>query len=419
MNQPTTAGARPARVWKDIGVGLISVGWMGRLHSQAYRRVGYHYPDLPVRPTLVIAADLEADRARYAVEELGYAEATTDWKDVLRHPDVEVVSVTAPNHLHREIALAAAEHRKHFWIEKPVGIDAEDARAVAEAVERVGVRTAVGFNYRHVPGVRHARELIAAGRLGQVTHVRGVFLNDYAADPQVARSWRFRRDRAGSGALGDLMSHVVDLLQHLVGPVTEVTALTRTVTAERPAPPAGGGDHFAAADGAELAPVDNEDYAAALLRFGGGPVGTAEASRVTVGPSCSIRVDVHGTDGAVSWDFERMNEVRVCLGRSGANHGYTTVLARPEHGDYARFQPGPAIAMGYDDLKVIEAAQFLRSVVTGEQLAAGVADARTVAAVLAAMERAAASGRWEPTAARREPTEDRREPTEPRRSGRA
>jgi predicted dehydrogenase len=145
----------------------------------------------------------------------------------------------------------------------------------------------------------------------------------------------------------------------------------------------------------EMRPVENEDYVGALLRFVDGPVGTCEASRVTVGPRCRMGFDIHGTDGSVSWDFERMGELQVCLGRSGLNHGYTTVLASPGHGDYAWFQPGPAIAMSYDDLKVIEAAQFLRSIATGEQVAPSVADARAAAEVLAAMERSAGSGRWE------------------------
>jgi predicted dehydrogenase len=378
-----------------IGIGLLSVGWMGRVHSQAYRRVNYHYPDLPVRPRLVAAADAAADRARLAVDALGYAGWTDDWRAVVADPAVDAVSITAPNHLHREMALAAARHGKHFWIEKPVGRDVTETVDIARAAADAGVRTAVGFNYRYAPAVAHARDLVRDGRLGRITHVRGWFLNDYAADPRAAFNWRFDRALAGSGALGDLMSHAVDLLHYLVGPIAEVSALTSTVIATRPAP-AGTGTHFdSASTSASTVPVGNEDYAGALLRFAGGAVGVCEASRVTVGPRCGLGFDLHGTDGAVSWDFERPGEVRVCLGRSGPDHGYTTVLVGPEHGDYARFQPGPAIAMGYDDLKVVEAARFLRSIATGTQTAATTVDALAAAEVLAAMERAAGSGRWE------------------------
>jgi predicted dehydrogenase len=364
---------------RRLGVGLLSVGWMGRVHSQAYLRAPYHYPDLPLRPRLVIAADVVAERGRQAVDELGYAEFTTDWLDVLRHPDVEAVSITAPNYLHHEMALAAAHQGKHFWIEKSVGRNVTETAAIARAADAAGLLTAVGFNYRHAPAVQYARHLVRSGRLGRVTHVRGAFLNDYAAEPQAAFSWRFDRALAGSGVLGDLMSHAVDLLRYVVAPITEVSALTATMIATRPRPPDGAGTHFDLAADGERVPVENEDYAGALLRFADGAVG----------------VDVHGTDGAVSWDFERLGELRVCLGRSGPDHGYTTVRVGPRHGDYGRFQPGPAIAMGYDDLKVIEAAQFLRSVAGGEQLAPGTLDALAAAEVLAAIERSAAAGTWE------------------------
>lgn len=390
---------------RELGVGLVSAGWMGKLHSQAYQRVNYHYPELGVRPRPVIAADVLPEQRELATTQLGYPHTTDDWREVIAHPDVAAVSITAPNYLHREIAVAAAEHGKHFWIEKPVGTGLADAEAIADAVRRAGVRTAVGFNYRHAPAVAHARELITSGQLGRISHVRGFFLNDYAAEPRGALSWRFRRERAGSGVLGDLMAHTVDLLQHLLGPVAEVSALTSTMITERPLPPEGAGTHFSVVDGGKLAPVENEDYASALLRFddgagfGAGAVGTAEASRVTVGPRCQIGFDVHGADGAVSWDFERMNELRVCLGRAGANHGYTTVRTAPGHGEFARFQPGPAIGMGYDDLKVVEAALFLRSILGEDVLVPDVPDAHRVTRVLAAMEHSARARSWQPVGA--------------------
>lgn len=380
---------------REIGIGLVSVGWMGRLHSLSYRRVNYHYPELPLRPNLVIAADVMAERGRLAVDELGYAEWVDDWRKAVTHPDVEAVSITAPNYLHREIAIAAAENGKHFWIEKPLGRNATETTEIARAAGTAGLFTAVGFNYRHAPAVHYARKLVTSGRIGRVTHVRGVFFNDYAADPRGGLTWRFQRSLGGSGAMGDLMSHTIDLLQYVAGPINAVSGLTATVVPERPVVPMGVGTHFTTIEDGDLAPVENEDYAGALLRFSSGAVGTCEASRVTVGPHCQIAFDIYGTDGAVAWDFERMNELRVCLGVSGSDHGYTTVLAGPEHGDYARFQPGPAISMSYDDLKVVEAALFLRSIATGRQFGPSVADAQAAAEVLAAIDTAARSGRWE------------------------
>ncbi|HTX00806.1 MAG TPA: Gfo/Idh/MocA family oxidoreductase [Acidimicrobiales bacterium] len=379
---------------RTIGVGLVSVGWMGRIHSQSLRRVCYHHPELGLRPRLVIAADNVAERARYAVSDLGYEQATADWREVVSHPEVELVSITAPNFLHKELALGAIGMGRHIWLEKPAGRNLAETTEIAEAARRAGVMTAVGFNYRWPPAVQRARELVAAGELGEVVHARSIFLNDYAADPNVALSWRFQREPSGFGVMGDLMSHAIDLLHFLVGPVSEVSAQARTVIAERPLPSATG-DHFARVEGGALGRVENEDYAGALLRFVGGAVATCEVSRVTVGPRCQIAFDLYGSKGAVSWDFERMNELRVCLGRSGPEHGYRTVLAGPGMGDYASFQPGPAISMSYDDLKVVEAANLLRSIEQGKQEGAGIEEARAAAAVVDAVARAAESGHWE------------------------
>src|SRR6476661_11215574 len=192
----------------DIGIGLISVGWMGKLHTRSYQALPYVYPELKIRPRLVHAADTAADRADYARDVLGYAKASTDYRDVLADPDVDVVSICAPTGLHREIGVAAAEAGKPFWIEKPVGRDAIDTAAVAAAAEAAVVTTSIGYNYRHAPAVERIRDLIAKGELGRITNVRAVFFNGYASEPNGALSWRFKRDLAGSGALGDLLSHV-------------------------------------------------------------------------------------------------------------------------------------------------------------------------------------------------------------------
>ena len=383
----------------DLGVGLVSVGWMGKLHSRAYQALPYVYPETGIRPRLVHAADTAPDRVVYAREVLGYERASTDYREVLADPEVEVVSICAPNLLHREIGVAAAEAGKPFWIEKPVGRNVEETAAVAAAANAAGLVTSVGFNYRHAPAVEHTRELVADGALGRITNVRAVFFSGYASEPKGVLSWRFDRQQAGSGALGDLLSHVVDLLQYLVGPVAEVTALTSTVYRQRPVLPTGSANHFAVVEDGELGTVGNEDYAATLVRFadqarGAGAVGTLEASRAIVGPQCGLGFELYGTDGSLAWNFEQMNELRVCVGRGRPHQGYTTVLANAQLGDYARFQPGPGIAMGYDDLKVTEARKFLVAVAGGERQNSSVDDALSVAEVLAAAERSAADGTW-------------------------
>ncbi len=380
------------------GIGLISVGWMGKLHSRAYEALPSVYPELKIRPRLVHAADTAADRADYARQVLGYARAGTDYRDVLADPDVDVVSICAPNMLHREIGVAAAQAGKPFWIEKPVGRDASETAAVAVAARAGGVTTSIGYNYRHVPAVERVRELIADGDLGRITNVRSVFFNSYAAEPNGALSWRFRRAEAGSGALGDLLSHVVDLMQYVVAPITEVSSLLSTVYAQRPILPMGSATHFAVIEDGELGEVENDDYVAALVRFAAGSqaagaVGTLEASRVSVGPQCGLGFEIYGTGGSAAWNFEQMNELRLCLGR-GPDQGYTTVLGNSRFGDYGRFQPGPGNSMGYDDLKVIEAKKFLVAVTGGEQRNSTIEEALADAEVIAATAASARDGAW-------------------------
>lgn len=375
-----------------IGVGLISAGWMGTVHSRGYRGVGEKYPDLGIDTELVIVADPVTEAARRLADRIGYREITQDFHAVLEHPDVDVVSICAPNYLHHEFALAAVAAGKPFWIEKPMGISAVQSLEIAEAVEAAGLITAVGFNYRHAPAVEHARSLVRGGALGRITDVHVRLNADYCADPDGPRTWRFVRDRAGTGVLGDLLSHGFDLAQYLLGPVTEVSALTQTFITERPAPlPGGIGHQVQASDGPAL-PVENEDVAAVLARFASGVVGTFTSSRIAVGSRCAYGMDIHGTTGALRWDFERMNELEVCL--PGGPYGYTRVMADSTCGDFGRFQPGAGMGLSFDDLKVIEAAQFLRSVLTGAQLAPSVADGLAAARLVSSAADSAADGRW-------------------------
>lgn len=380
---------------RSVGVGVVGAGWMGRVHSSAYRRVRDHYPDSAGLARLVVVADESEERAREAVATFGFEVATNDWRRVLEHPEVDVVSITVPNGLHRDVAVAAAEWGKHIWIEKPAGRVPQETEEIAAAVERADVRSVVGFNYRQVPAVRHARELIRSGALGVVDHFRSQWIAAYASNPRGALSWRFRRQEAGLGILGDLGSHAVDLAQYLLGPIARVTARTETVVRERPLP-TGAGTHFDVSTSAELAPVENEDVVWSIVEFEQGVTGTLEASRVAVGPQARYTFGLHGSRGAVAWDFERMNELSVYLPLENGDAGYATVLMGPQHEPFGHFQPGPGLPMSFDDLKVAEAALLLESVVDGEQREPGMREALAAARVIAALERSAASGRWEP-----------------------
>ena len=254
---------------------------------------------------------------------------------------------------------------------------------------------AVGFNYRNAPAVAAARELIAAGSSAPITHARFRLFSDYAAHPEGALSWRFERERGGSGVLGDLASHGVDLARYLLGDIDSLVADTAIFLPER-ARPTGATAGHARATGGEMGPVENEDYVSSLLRFASGARGVLEASRVAVGEQNNYGFEIHGTKGAVFWDFRRMGELGVSLGTAYQDQPVSTVYVGPAHGDYAAFQPGSANSMGYDDLKVIEAYHFLRSIADGKPHGATLDDAVRSATALDAMAPRAATGGWVP-----------------------
>lgn len=378
---------------ETLGVAVVGFGWMGRVHTQAYARLPHHFPHLGLRPELVAVAEEVPGRAEEAAAQYGFASATRDWRDIAADPRVRAVSITAPNFLHRRIGVAMAEAGKHIWIEKPVGLTADDARAVAAAAAGAGVRGTVGFNYRNAPAVETARELIASGELGTVTHARVRLFSDYAAHPEGALTWRYERERGGHGVLGDLASHGVDLARFLLGDITSLTADTAVFIPER-ARPAGATAGHTRATGGEPGPVENEDYVNCLLRFASGARGVLEACRVFVGEQNNYGFEVHGTRGAVHWDFRRMGELRVSHGTRYQDQPVSIRHVGPGDGEYAAFQPGSANGMGYDDLKVVEAYRFLRSVAEDKPYGATLDDAVHSATALDAMVRSAQSGSW-------------------------
>jgi predicted dehydrogenase len=376
-----------------LGVAVAGFGWMGRVHTQSYLRVLHHFPQLGVRPELLAVADEVPGRAAEAAARYGFSTATLDWRELAADPRIRVVSIAAPNFLHRELGVALAAAGKHIWIEKPVGLDVADARAVADAVREAGVQGAVGFNYRNAPAVAAARALITGGELGTVTHARFRLFSDYAAHPEGALSWRFERARGGSGVLGDLAAHGVDLVRHLLGDITALVADTATFVTER-ARPTGATAGHTRASGGELGPVENEDYVSSQLRLASGARVVLEASRVAVGQQNNYGFEVHGTRGAVAWDFRRMGELSVSTGDGYQDLPARTVYVGPGDGEYAAFQPGAGIAMGYDDLKVIEAYHFLRSVAEGRPYGATLDDAVHSALALDAMAESVDTGAW-------------------------
>ena len=384
---------------EEIGVGVVGLGWMGQLHSRGYRRLFDHYPECALKPRLVMAADAVEDRARESAEIHGYESWTTHWREVVEHPEVEAISIAAPNYLHREVAIAAAQAGKHIWLEKPCGRVPAETYDIGEAVEKAGVKSMIGLMYRHVPAVEYAKELIATGELGEITHFRGYFLADYASDPSGALTWRYKLEGAGLGVLGDIMPHTVDMAQNLLGPIESVSAQKETFIRERPEVPEGMGTGHFKVEGGEMGAVENEDYASGLIRFANGARGTLENSRTCIGPHVRNSFEVNGTLGALSWDFQRLNELELYRPDSTGDEGYRTVFATPGMGDFARFQPGAGISMGYDDLKVTEAYHFLSSIAEDRQREPGMRQVVSAMRVVDAMDRSCESGDWEAVSA--------------------
>jgi predicted dehydrogenase len=386
-----------ARSPRRLGVAVVGFGWMGQVHARSWGRLAQHFPDAGVTPRLVAVADTEPGRREVAQQVYGFEHATDSWRELLERDDLDVVSVCGPNFVHREIGVAVASSGRHLWIEKPAGRTAADTRAIAAAVRDAGVRCTVGFNYRNAPAVQVARQLVSAGELGTIESVDVRMLADYSAHPDQALSWRFDPEYAGTGVLGDLVSHGVDLALHVggevVGPITDLVADQATYLTERPLPGEGTMSHFVRGDGPR-GPVGNEDVASALLRFASGARGTLTSSRVAVGEQCTYAIDVRGTRGALSWDFRRMGELRVCLGQDYQDAAWETRLVRPGDGDLAAFQPGSGIAMSYDDLKVVECHALARSIASGVQQGATIDDAVRAAELVDAMVTSYDERRW-------------------------
>jgi predicted dehydrogenase len=377
-----------------LGIGIVGWGWMGQVHARAYARLLQHYLETPFRPTLIGVADNASDdRLSIAVDTFGFRDTYIDWRELIASDDIDAVSVTGPNFVHRDVAVAAAQNGKHLWVEKPAGRNAAETRAICDAARASGVQSTAGFNYRNAPAVELARQLIADGRLGRINHVFIRLLADYAAHPEGALTWRFQTQWSGSGVLGDLASHGVDLARYLVAEITELACDDATFIAQRPQ--AGmAASHYSRGTGGPMGDVENEDYIAALLRFEGGARGILESSRASVGEQCRYGIEVHGDRGALSWDFRRMGELQLCLDQDYQNASFVTRFVAPGDGDFGHFQPGSGIAMGYDDLKVAEAYHFVQSIATGQAHGATVEDALRAAEIVEAMTESARSRRW-------------------------
>jgi predicted dehydrogenase len=379
-----------------LGIAVVGFGWMGQAHSRSFLRIPTLFEERSTDPVLVVCADSVPARREQALGAFGFAAAVAEWRHAVERPDVDAVVVTAPNMLHLEVIEAACEAGKHVFCEKPVGGTPELTAQAAAAAREAGVVSGVGYNYRFAPLVRHARTLIAEGRIGPVSTYRGRFFSMYGSNPLGLLSWRFQQEDAGYGASSDLLSHAIDLAHALVGPIRRVVGTRATTISERPLPVPGEGTHYGRGRPADpTGAVTNEDYAAMLVEFEIPAVGTFESSRVLVGPESEMAFDVYGSHGALAWNLERLNELRLYRASDDAETGYTTVLGGERFPLHGAFAPGSGIGIGFEDLIAIEDFEFLEAIARGEPHEPGFEEALRVAQVQQALVRSWASGRWE------------------------
>jgi predicted dehydrogenase len=371
-----------------LRIGLVGHGFMGRMHSLAWQAVG-RAVDLPLVPEPTAIAGRDADSVERAARAWGWQSWTDDWRTLVERDDIDVVDITTPGALHAEIALAALAAGKHVLCEKPLANTLAEARTMAVAAEEAatrGVLSMVGFNYRRTPALALARDLVAQGRLGEIRHVRAVYLQDWINDPEFPLVWRLRKEEAGSGALGDLGAHLVDLAYFLTGRrLTGVSALTRTFVPERPLATAASG--LSGAAGTERGPVTVDDAAVFFADCEGGAVATFEATRFAPGRKNAMRIEVNGSEGSVAFDFESMNELQFHDASLDAGQaGFTRILATEPQHPYLDVWWPPGHGLGYDHTFVNQKRDLIEAIAAGKLPVPSFADGLYVQSVLSAVE---------------------------------
>jgi predicted dehydrogenase len=367
----------------NLGFGLIGTGFMGRTHAIALQSVATVFSGIRA-PRLVSVADLDRDAASRAAHDLRFERSTCDWTQLLEDPAVNVIDICAPNYLHYPMSLAALKAGKHVYCEKPLALGVDEAAELASFARDSGLVHAIGLNYTTNPLIQEARDIVASGEIGDPVGFTGRYFEDYMASREVPFTWRCDRSLAGSGALADLGSHLINMLHFLLGRPRRLNGDCRTLIPARHDP----------ATGAQRA-VENEDIARAMLELETGVPATIEISRVATGYKCGLKFEVFGTRGSIAFDQERMNELRLYdAGQKPARAGYKTILAGPAHPDYGGFCPAPGHGLGINDLKVIEVRNLLRAIERGEPFQPDFDEGLRVQQVMAAIEQSSAERAW-------------------------
>lgn len=383
---------------KVMNVAMIGGGFMGKAHAMAYAAMPMFFWPAPAIPHRKIVVDVTDGAAEEARRRYGFEEASSDWRAVVDRADIDVVDICTPNHMHAEIAIAAAKAGKHIICEKPLARTVEEAREMRDAVRAAGVIHMVAFNYRRTPAVALAKKYIEEGRIGRILNFRGTYLQDWSADPDSPLSWRFQKKIAGSGSVGDIGTHVVDLAHYLVGPIAEVIALTSTYNKTRPLQQ-GGIDKLGAAEkakDAERGEVDVDDEVVSMLKFEDGAIGSLEATRNAYGRNNFITLEIHGTKGSIHFNYERRDELQVMFADDPADaRGFRTVYTGPAHPYGDGLWPIPGLGIGYSETKIVECHDFFSAIAKNRQPSPNFEDGLLTELVADALIRSGETGTWE------------------------
>lgn len=369
---------------KTARIGMIGYKFMGKAHSHAYRDLPFYF-DTPVEPVLQAIAGRNEAEVSAAAHKMGWLSWETDWRKLLERQDIDVIDIGAPNHLHAEIAIAAAEAGKHVICEKPLAVSASQAAEMLQAVKKAGVMHMICHNYRFAPALQLAKKLIDEGRLGKIYHFRGEYLQDWLADPNIPIGWRLRKEQSGSGAHGDLMSHVVDLSRFLIGEISEVTGLLHTFVKERPLEGKMGERGF----------VDVDDASSFLAKFANGAIGVFEASRFAKGNRNGHRFEINGSKGSIRWDMEHMNLLELYLEEDPEGiQGFRTIQCTEQVHPFAGSYWPAGHIIGYEHTFINMMATFMEGLHSGVNPAPNFEDGYRNQLVIEAVELSAKSRQW-------------------------
>lgn len=380
-----------------LNVGLVGAGFMGKAHSLAYAALPMFFWPAPAMPVRKMIAELNDEVAADAALRFGFESSTSDWRRLVESDEIDIVDISTPNDTHREIAVAALDAGKHVICEKPLASNVEDAKAMYEATQRNSGVAMVAFNYRRTPAVAMARKLIEEGAVGAIRNFRGTYLQDWSADPNGPLSWRFQADIAGSGALGDIGTHVLDMARYLVGEVEGVSSMLKTYISERPIQ-SGAADQLAAAEKITDAPkaaVDVDDEVMTLLRFTNGAVGSLEATRNAYGRNNFLTFEIHGETGSLLFNYERRDELQVFFASDPTDRrGFRTIYTGPAHPYGNGLWPIPGLGLGFGETKIVECLDLCQAIVEGTPVSPNFGDGYQISKIAAAIQESAQNGQW-------------------------